>query len=119
MLALWWHSLAFGIQSFQKLIGDAMRLLKTEEFNTLEQAIRQNALDQLGLDARADDVDLYFTPLDTMDFYKPLDLMVREGEFSISATQMGGGMQNAIVLAVLRAFEQNTPKGCDHPDRRA
>jgi len=54
----------------------------------------------------ADDIDLYFTPMDTMDFYRSLDLVVREGDFAISATEMGGGMQNAIVLAILSAFEE-------------
>jgi putative ATP-dependent endonuclease of the OLD family len=99
------------LQHFRTLIERAMSLLKTEEFNELERAIKRNALEHLGLDAAADDIDLYFTPMDTMDFYKSLDLVVREGDFAISATEMGGGMQNAIVLAILRAFEETRRQG--------
>ena len=53
------------------------------------RAIKRNALEQLGLDAATDDIDLYFTPMDTMDFYRSLDLVVRENDFAISATEMG------------------------------
>src|ERR1044071_10081508 len=48
---------------------------------------------------------------DSMDFYKSLDLRVREGGFSISATELGEGVQNALVLAILRAFEQRRRQG--------
>jgi putative ATP-dependent endonuclease of OLD family len=99
------------LERFHNLITAAMDLLKTPEFEKLESAIKRHALDHLGLDAAVDDVDLYFTPLDTLDFYKSLDLMVREGDFTISATQMGGGMQNAIVLGILRAFEETRRQG--------
>jgi putative ATP-dependent endonuclease of the OLD family len=99
------------LQHFRTLIDRAMSLLKTEEFDNLERAIKRNALEHLGLDAAADDIDLYFTPMDTMDFYRSLDLVVREDDFAISATEMGGGMQNAIVLAILRAFEETRRQG--------
>jgi predicted ATP-dependent endonuclease of OLD family len=99
------------LDRFHALIRAAMELLRTEEFENLEYAIKRHALDHLGLDAAVDDLDLYFTPLDTFDFYKSLDLMMREGDFTISATQMGGGMQNAIVLGILRAFEETRRRG--------
>jgi putative ATP-dependent endonuclease of OLD family len=99
------------LERFRTLIAAAMALLKTAEFDKLESAIKRHALDHLGLDAAVDDLDLYFTPLDTFDFYKSLDLMMREGDFTISATQMGGGMQNAIVLGILRAFEETRRQG--------
>src|SRR6266478_7698514 len=51
------------------------------------------------------------TPLGTMDFYKSLDIIVKDHGFSISATEVGEGFQNAIVLAVLRAFEETRRKG--------
>jgi putative ATP-dependent endonuclease of OLD family len=99
------------LERFRRLISAAMDLLRTAEFDKLESAIKRHALDHLGLDAAVDDLDLYFTPLDTFDFYKSLDLMIREGDFTISATQMGGGMQNAIVLGILRAFEETRRQG--------
>lgn len=101
------------IERFQQLMDEAMKLLKTEEFIELENSIKKNALVQLGLDPEidTDKLDLYFTPMDTMNFYKSLDLLVKEGEFLISATQMGEGVQNAIVLAILQAFEETRRKG--------
>jgi len=89
----------------------ALKLLRTDGFVLLETAIKRNALEQLGLDTRTDEVDLYFTPMESMDFYKCLDLVVKEGNFSMSATRMGEGMQNAIVIAVLRALEDTRRQG--------
>jgi len=85
--------------------------LRTDEFNKLETSIKRNALEQLGLDADADAIDLYFTPLGTMDFYKSLDIIIKDHGFAISATEVGEGFQNAIVLAVLRAFEETRRSG--------
>jgi predicted ATP-dependent endonuclease of OLD family len=99
------------LERFRHLMAQAMELLRTDAFKEVESAIKRNALEQLGLEAGTDDIDLYFTPLETLTFYKSLDLVVREGEFTISAERMGEGMQNAIVLAVLRAFEETRRKG--------
>ncbi|HAT9834820.1 TPA: AAA family ATPase, partial [Legionella pneumophila subsp. pneumophila] len=98
---------------FNQLMEEAMSLLKTNEFVELETSIKRNALLQLGLDPDidTDKLDLYFTPLDTMNFYKSLDLLVKEGDFLISATQMGEGVQNAIVLAILQSFEETRKRG--------
>ena len=99
------------VERFKYLMGRAMNLLKTDEFERLEASIKKNALEQLGLDAEADAIDLYFTPLSTMDFYKSLDIIIKDRDFSISATEVGQGFQNAIVLAVLRAFEETQRSG--------
>lgn len=101
------------IDRFQALMGEAMELLKTQEFVQVERSIKRNALRQLGLDpdTDTDKLDLWFTPMDTFDFYRSLDLLVTEGGFSISAKEMGEGVQNAIVLAILQAFEETQRKG--------
>ena len=99
------------IERFKYLMDRAMNLLRTDEFDKLEASIKKNALEQLGLDGEADAIDLYFTPLSTMDFYKSLDIIIKDQDFSISATQIGEGFQNAIVLAVLRAFEETHRSG--------
>jgi putative ATP-dependent endonuclease of OLD family len=106
------------VEVFRRLISKAMSLLKTEEFKQLEASIKRNALEQLGLDPTSDEIDLFFTPLDTMDFYKSLDLVVGENGFTISATEVGEGVQNAIVLSVLRAFEEIHRRGRHSTDRR-
>jgi putative ATP-dependent endonuclease of the OLD family len=100
-------------ERFGDLIKQAMDLLRTDEFNAVERSIKRNALRQLGLDPEidADKLDLFFTPMDTISFYKSLDLVVKEGGFAISAQEVGEGFQNAIVLAILQAFEETRRKG--------
>ena len=99
------------VDRFRQLISLAMDLLKTDDFKRLEELIKRNALEQLGLDGKTDEIDLFFTPLSTMDFYKSLDLIIKDHGFSISATEVGEGFQNAIVLAILRAFEETRRSG--------
>ncbi len=101
------------LDRFRKLMEAAVTLLRTESFEILEKAIKKHALQQLGFDpdTDADKLDLFFSPFDTMDFYKSLDLRVREGGFSVSATEVGEGIQNALVLAILKAFEERRKQG--------
>lgn len=98
---------------FRMLMEAAMELLRTDDFNRVETAIKNKVLEQLGFDAVKDPskIDLYFTPIDSFDFYKTLDLLVSEDGFTVSAQEMGEGMQNAIVLAILQAFEETQRQG--------
>lgn len=98
---------------FRDLIQQAMDVLRTEAFQSLEAEIKRSALRQLGFDPEtdADKLDFFFQPFDTMDFYKALDLYVREGGVAIQATELGEGVQNAIVLAILQVFEQRRKRG--------
>ena len=100
-------------ERFREVMQEVMSLLRTDQFNLLEKSIKENALRQLGFDpdTDADKLDFFFSPFGTMDFYKSLDLLVREGEFTISATQLGEGIQNALVLSILQAFEERRKKG--------
>lgn len=101
------------IDQFQRLMEEAMKMLRAESFEALETSIKRNALRQLGFnpDTDTDKLDFFFSPFDTMDFYKALDLRVREGKFTISATELGEGIQNALVLSILQAFEERRKKG--------
>lgn len=101
------------IEHFRTLMAGAMKLLRTDEFEKLEAAIKRNALRQLGFDPEndTDKLDFFFSPFDTIDFYKALDLRVREGDFTISATELGEGIQNALVLSILQAFEERRKQG--------
>ena len=98
---------------FQILMQKAMKLLRTDEFIAIEQKIKDYALKQLGFSAPngTESLDLYFTPLDTMDFYKSLDIIVKEASYDITARSMGEGLQNALVLAILQAYEATQKKG--------
>jgi predicted ATP-dependent endonuclease of OLD family len=100
------------IVRFRQLMQAALALLRTEAFNRVEKTIKTKVLEQLGLGAEdTSGIDLYFTPMDSFEFYKSLDLFVDEGGFKISAQELGEGMQNAIVLAMLQAFEETQKKG--------
>jgi Predicted ATP-dependent endonuclease of the OLD family len=100
-------------ERFAELITKAMNVLRTSDFEALEASIKRNALEQLGVDpvGDADQLDLYFSPFDSLDFYRSLELLVREKEFEIRATELGEGMQNALVLAILQAYEERRKKG--------
>src|SRR6266850_4513390 len=98
---------------FRELMEAVVSVLRTKSFNDLESSIRRHALSQLGFDPEkdTDKLDLVFSPIDSMDFYKALDLQVREGKFTISATNLGEGVQNALVLAILQVFEERRKRG--------
>lgn len=107
-----WEEVA-RVEHFYSIMEEAMNLLRTEEFIALENSIKRNALRQLGFDPETDvdKLDFFFSPFDTMDFYKSLDLQVREGNFTISATELGEGFQNALALSILQAFEERKKQG--------
>lgn len=100
-------------ERYRALMEEILGLLRTDEFNALEKSIKTEALRQLGFDPDTDTdaLDFFFSPFDTMDFYRSLDLCVREGEFVVSATELGEGVQNALVLAILQAFEARRKQG--------
>lgn len=100
-------------ERFRQVMGTALDLLRTDGFRALEAAIKANSLRQLGFDpaADADKLDFFFSPFDAMDLYKALELCVREAGFTVSATDLGEGMQNALVLAILQAFEERRKQG--------
>tara|TARA_Y100001933_G_C18968169_1_gene551249 strand:+ start:61 stop:1719 length:1659 start_codon:yes stop_codon:yes gene_type:complete len=101
------------LERFKECIGEAIKALKTEEFEELEKAIKTNALQQLGFDpeTEADKLDLFFNPLTSLGFYKSLEIFVNEFDYSINATELGSGFQNAIVLAILKSFEERRKNG--------
>jgi predicted ATP-dependent endonuclease of OLD family len=100
-------------QRFLDCIAAAMRALQTEELIALEKSIKTNALHQLGFDPDldGDKLDIQFAPFTSLDFYKSLELFVIENNFRINATELGGGFQNAIVIAIMKAFEERKKQG--------
>lgn len=101
------------IERFKQAIDEAIRTLRTDEFLALEKAIKDNALKQLGFnpETESEKLDLYFNPLSSLEFYKSLEIYVKEHEYNINATELGAGFQNAIVLAILKAFEDRKKQG--------
>jgi len=99
------------IDRFNQCIKYAIEALRTEEFNKLEQTIKNNALRQLGFNTENEDLNVYFNPLTLLDFYNSLQIYVKENDFEINATELGGGFQNALVIAILKAFEERRKSG--------
>ena len=101
------------LERFRQAIDEAIRTLKTDEFNALEKAIKENALKQLGFnpETEGEKLDLYFNPLSSLEFYKSLEIFVNEHDYNVNATELGAGFQNAIVLAILKAFEDRKKQG--------
>ncbi len=99
------------VERFNQCIKAAIEALKTEDFLALEKTIRDNALLQLGIDPEHSGLNVFFQPLTSLDFYKSLNIFVEENGFSLNATSLGGGFQNALVIAILKAFEERKKSG--------
>ena len=96
------------IDRFTYGINEAIRSLRTNEFEKLEKSIKINALKQLGFNPETDGdkLDIYFTPLTSLEFYRSLEIYVKEYNYNINAIELGAGFQNAIVISILKAFEE-------------
>lgn len=94
-----------------QLMKAAMKLLRTEEFRSLESDINRNALRQLGFNPDTDDLSLGFGPFPTLDFYRALELQLVENGLTVNATALGQGFQNAVFMAILEAFEKRKKRG--------
>jgi len=101
------------IERFNQCIKEAIRCLRTDEFVALETAIKNNSLKQLGFNPSTDTdkLDIFFTPLSSLDFYRSLEIFVKEHNYNINATELGAGFQNAIVIAIVKAFEERKKQG--------
>lgn len=101
-------------ERFQELMAGAMKTLRTTKLEEIEKTIKQHILHNLGMDTKADveKLDFHFEPLNAMDFFRTLDLRVKDDSgFPVSATELGDGIQNAIVLAILRTYESMRKQG--------
>lgn len=101
------------LDRFNQCIKSAIEALRTDEFIQLEKTIKESALKQLGFDSDidVDKFNIYFNPLTSFDFYRSLQIYVNDSGFEINATELGGGFQNALVIAILKAFEERKKSG--------
>ena len=98
---------------FDRYIQKAISLLRTEDFLALENSIKENALRQLGFDPKtqSNKLNVFFGPMTSLEFYKSLRIFVEENGNQIEATSLGGGFQNALVMAILKSFEERKRQG--------
>ena len=96
----------------QKLLA-ALDVLRIPAFNTLEELLRSRSLENLGYDPvkDADKLRFRFDLFDAMQFFKSIRLCFNEAGTVIDATNMGTGVQNALVVAIFQAYEQLRKRG--------
>ena len=100
-------------ERFIQKLEEALQILKVPEFLELEELVASHALENLGMDPKADRdrFGLSFGLQDSMEFFKAIRILVDEGDLQLDALQLGEGAQNAIVLAVFQAYERLRKKG--------
>jgi putative ATP-dependent endonuclease of OLD family len=101
------------LEKFLSIIQEAVDVLKTENFKTIESLIHRNTLLNLGLDPTTDSdkFSIRFGVPSPLDFYKSLGLLANDNGYQISAQGLGGGVQNAVLLSILQAYEATQKSG--------
>lgn len=71
-------------------------------FETLVEVVREESARQL--QRTVDDVRVEFSLHDPWNFYRTLQIVVREAGMTFRADQMGMGLQSSLTIALLRAY---------------
>ena len=98
-------------KEYDSLIQKLMNLLSTEHFKEIEQSIKDNTKAQLGISKDDTSVDVCFDTFSPFIFLNNLNLIFKENDFEISATELGQGIQNAIVLSIMQTYEKMKKQG--------
>jgi putative ATP-dependent endonuclease of the OLD family len=97
--------------AFRQRVDTAFTLLRTPEFEKVENTIRNHALRQVGLDPASSDVHIEFRPFDPLNAYKSLTMVISEGGQEFEADEIGAGYQSSIVVAIFRAYQELNRQG--------
>ena len=98
-------------QAFELKIKEAYSFLQTEQFLEIENKIRDNSLEQMGIDPAEGDIAIRFDTYDSMNVFKNLQLYVDQMGISTTADMVGAGLQSAIVIAIFRTYEEIKKEG--------
>lgn len=98
-------------QAFELKIKEAYSFLQTEQFLEIESKIRDNSLEQMGIDPAEGDIAIRFDTYDSMNVFKNLQLYVDQMGISTTADMVGAGLQSAIVIAIFRTYEEIKKEG--------
>lgn len=100
-------------QWFDQCIEEAMITLRTEAFTRLKETIRKSMLDYLGYELDPDDTrwDIIFKPITSRDFYQSLEMCLYEEDRVTPLRALGEGVQNAIILSILDAYNRHKSQG--------
>lgn len=105
------HIMITRKQAFERKISEAYNYLRTPDFVEIESRIRNNALEQMGIDAAEGDISIRFDTYDPMNVYKNLQLIVEQSGISTTADMVGAGLQSAIVMSIFRTYEEIAKEG--------
>ncbi len=97
--------------AFEESVKDAYKFLRTEAFVEIEKKLAQNAIQQMGLDAATNRVELHFETHDPTNAFKSLQLYVDQMGIRSPAGEVGAGLQSAIVVAIFRTYEELKKEG--------
>lgn len=100
-------------QWFEQCINEAMITLRTRTFDELKETIRKSMMEYLGTEIQQEEAlwDIYFKPLTSLDFYHSLEMCFIEGDHITPLRALGEGVQNAIVLSILHAYNKQNADG--------
>jgi predicted ATP-dependent endonuclease of OLD family len=98
-------------QAFQTRMHAAYDLLKTDSFKKIEELLAKNALEHMGLTKEEGSISLHFDSHDPTNVYKSLQLFVSQLGIETSASDVGAGLQSAIVVGILRTYEELKREG--------
>ena len=98
-------------EAFENSVKAAYKYLKTDAFNEIERKLATNAIEQMGLDADGNKVELVFETHDPTNAFKSLQLYVDQMGIRSPAGEVGAGLQSAIVIAIFRTYEELKKEG--------
>lgn len=97
--------------AFEMKIKEAYEYLKTDKFIEIEKKIKDNSLEQMGIDPTDGDLTIRFDTYDPMNVFKNLQLFVDQMGITTTADMVGAGLQSAIVIAIFRTYEEIKKEG--------
>jgi len=97
--------------AFELKIKEAYDYLKTDQFVEIEKKIKDNSLEQMGIDPAEGDLSIRFDTYDPMNVFKNLQLFVDQMGITTTADMVGAGLQSAIVIAIFRTYEEIKKEG--------
>ena len=98
-------------RKYTELIQKLMDFLSTEHFQEIEQSIKDNTKSQLGIHKDDTSIDVCFNTFSPLTFFNNLDIIFKENDFTISAKELGQGIQNAVVLSIMQTYEKMKKNG--------
>jgi predicted ATP-dependent endonuclease of OLD family len=98
-------------EAYKRKMESAYELLKTDSFKKIEGLLTKNALEHMGLSEDEGSITLHFDTHDPSNVYKSLQLFVTQLGIETSASDVGAGLQSAIVVGILRTYEELKREG--------